>query len=169
MTASAAASGAAGGVDAHLGIGGGLVRGVDPGEIEEFAPPCLFEQALGIVGFGHGQRGIDEDLDELAWPDTGASKVTLGSEGRDERGDDDEAGVDHETGHFGGATDVLYPVGIGEPQVLVEAVADVVAVQEIGVAPQLVELALDDVGDGGLSCSREPGEPDEHGTLPLEN
>ena len=46
----------------------------------------------------------------------------------------DQAGVDHQLGHLGDAADVLHPVGVGEAEVAVEAVADVVAVEQVGVA-----------------------------------
>ena len=63
-----------------------------------------------------------------------ARQPPLGAERRDERHQHDQSGIDHQPGHFGDAPDVLDPVGIGEAEVAVEAVADVVAVEQIGVA-----------------------------------
>ena len=53
----------------------------------------------------------------------------------------DEPGVDHQLGHLGDAADVLDAVGLGEAEVLVQPMADVVAVEEVGVAAQRVQLA----------------------------
>ena len=38
---------------------------------------------------------------------------------------------------------LLDPVGIGEPEVLVQAAAHVVAVEQVGAVPKLVEPELD--------------------------
>ena len=55
---------------------------------------------------------------------------------------------------LGDAADVLDPVGIGEAEVAVEPVADVVAVQQVGVAAHRVQPLLDQVGDGRLAGAR---------------
>ena len=46
----------------------------------------------------------------------------------------DQAGIHEQLGRLAHAADVLHPVGIGEAQIAVEAVADIVAVEQIGVA-----------------------------------
>jgi hypothetical protein len=74
-------------------------------------------------------------------------------EGGDERHQDDEAGIGHQTRDLGDATDVLHPVGIGEPEVVVEPVAHVVSVEQEGVDAVGVQLGFDPVGDGGLARS----------------
>ena len=55
---------------------------------------------------------------------------------------------------LGDAADVLDPVGVGEAEVAVEAVADVVAVEQVGVAAARVQLLLDEVGDRRLAGAR---------------
>ena len=95
------------------------------------------------------------------------ARSPLGAERRDEGCQDDQAGVDHQPGHFGHAADVLDAVGFGEAQVLVQAVAHVVAVQQVGVASGGVELLLDQVGDRGLAGAGQTGEP-EHRRLLAE-
>ena len=45
----------------------------------------------------------------------------------------DQPGIDHQLGDLGDAADVLDAVGVGEAEVLVQAVADVVAVEQVGV------------------------------------
>ena len=63
----------------------------------------------------------------------------LGAERRNERDEHDQPGVDHQLRHFGDAADVLDAVGLGEAEVLVEPVADVVAVEQVGVAAARVQ------------------------------
>ncbi|EEF93550.1 hypothetical protein CATMIT_01818, partial [Catenibacterium mitsuokai DSM 15897] len=86
---------------------------------------------------------------------------------RDEAHQHDQAGVGHQLGHFGDAADVLDPVGVGETQILVQTVADVVAVEDEGVVAERVQLLVDQVGDGRLARARQAGEPHAARLLPL--
>ena len=54
-----------------------------------------------------------------------------------------------------------------EAEVLVEAVAHVVAVEHVGVAAEPVQLGLDEVGDRRLAGAREAGEPQHARRLAL--
>ena len=67
-------------------------------------------------------------LDQLA------HHAALGAERRDEGAEHDQAGIDEQLRHLADAADVLDAVGIGEAEVAVEAVADIVAVEQHGVA-----------------------------------
>ena len=71
---------------------------------------------------------------------------------RDERGDGDGGAVGEELGDLCDAADVLVAVLFAETQVLVQAEADVVAVQAVGGdAAGAEELALKFDGDGGFA------------------
>jgi hypothetical protein len=94
--------------------------------------------------------------------------AALGAERRDEGGQHDQAGVDHQLGDLGHPADVLDPVFLGEAEVLVQAVADVVAVQQIGVAAQGVQALFDQVGDGRLARARQARQPDDPAALALQ-
>ena len=96
-----------------------------------------------------------------------AGQLALGPERRDERDQDDEAGVDHQRRDLGHPTDVLDPVGVGEAEVVVEPVADVVAVEQEGVDAERVQAPLDQVGDGRLAGTGQAGEPDDAGRWPF--
>ena len=65
--------------------------------------------------------------------------------------------------YLGDAADVLDAVGIGEAQILVEAVADIVAVEQIGEMALRMELLLDQIGDGRFAGAGEAGEPQTRG------
>ena len=76
--------------------------------------------------------------------------------------------LDHQLGDLADAADVLHPVGLGEAEVAVEPVADIVAVEQHGVMAGLMQPLLDDVGDGRLAGAREAGEPEDRRLLLLE-
>jgi hypothetical protein len=59
-------------------------------------------------------------------------------------------------------------IGVGEAQILVEAVADIVAIQQVGVPDRrTVQLLLHQVGNGRLARAREAREPEHAGLLIL--
>ena len=122
-----------GGVDADLGLLGRFVGAVDAGEVLELARARLLVEALHVARLGDRERGVDEDLDELALGQHRADHLALGAERADEGGEHDQAGVGHQLGDLADAADVLDPVGLGEAEVLVEPVADIVAVEQEGV------------------------------------
>src|SRR5690606_4143093 len=80
--------------------------------------------------------------------------------GADDRHQDNHAGVGEEAGDLSDPADVLSPVLGGEPQVGVEPMADVVAVQAIGGAAFSDERLLDRSGDRRLARPRKTGQPD---------
>ena len=99
------------------------------------AGPGFFVKALGIARHADLQRRIDEYLDELAATHQFARHAALGPEGRDEGHQNDQPGIEEQFGGLADAADILHPVGVGEAQVAVEAVADIVAIQQIGMPP----------------------------------
>ena len=65
----------------------------------------------------------------------------------------------HELADFRDTADILDAVGCGEAEVAGEPVAHVVAVQQVGVMTERVELPFHQVGDGRLTGAGQPGEP----------
>ena len=147
---------------------GPLVRRVDAGEVLQLAPPRLLVEPLGVALLGHAQRRVDEDLDELSLLDEGPDAAALALERGDEGRDHDQARVDHQLRHLADPADVLDAVGIGEAEILVQAVPDVVAVEQVGVMAAAVQHPLDEVGDRRLARPGEPREPDDAGVLAAE-
>ena len=70
-------------------------------------------------------------------------------------------GVGKQLGHFADAPDVFRAVLGRETEVGAKAVADVVAVEDVGVAAQVEQLALQFGGDGGLAGTGQAGQPDD--------
>ena len=81
----------------------------------------------------------------------------------------DQAGIGHQLRDLGDAADVLDAVGVGEAEVVVEAVAHVVAVEQVGVPAERVQLLFDQVGDRRLAGARQAREPQHRGLLALES
>ena len=118
----------------------------------DLAGEGLLVEALGVAVLDNVERGVGKDLNE---GDAGigvqlASGIAVSAEGRDERGDRNVAGISKELGHLlrqcvsgaareraethlRDAADVLLAIGIGEAEVLVEAEANVVAVEAVRV------------------------------------
>ena len=68
----------------------------------------------------------------------------------------DQPGIGHQLRHLADAADILHAVGIGEAQILVEPMADIVAIEQEGMAVHPHQLLLDQIGDG-RSCPRRRG------------
>ncbi|MEW5304455.1 MAG: hypothetical protein WDW36_007065 [Sanguina aurantia] len=85
-----------------------------------------------------------------------ASLAAIRRNGADQH---DQARIDHQVGNFGNAPDILDPVLRCEAEILVDAVTDVVAVQQIRVIAEHVQATFDQVGDGRLTRARQSGEP----------
>ena len=117
----------------------------------------LLVEALRVALLGDVERRVDEDLDELARR-RAARGPSRRSARNGEMNDDqhDQAGVDHQLRHLGDAADVLDAVGVGEAEVLVEAVADVVAVEQVGVAAR-ARAASSRRGWRSSTCRRPRG------------
>ena len=85
-----------------------------------------------------------------------AHHAPLGAERRDERAQHDQSGVRHQPGDLADAADILDPVFLGEAEIAVEAVADIVAIEQQRVCAARVQAGLDQIGDGRFAGTRSP-------------
>lgn len=157
-----------------LGLLRRLVGSGDTSELLNDTLTSLLVQALRITLLGNLNGDINVHLNE---GETGAlagrgdfvqlaGSVTVLAVRRDERGNGDGARVGEQLGDLCDAADVLVAVGFAEAKVLVQAEADVVAVQTVGVHAAVVEqLALEFDGNGGLARGGETGQPDRQTLL----
>ena len=137
-----------------------------------FTAPRPGVRAFRVSRLARRERGVHEDLPEIARLEPTPGVVAFRTEGADERHDHDEAGVHREAGHFRCPPDVFHPVGLGEPKVPVEAMADVVPIQ-YGMTPFGSEALFDEFaivdfpdpespvnqGSGDAAISSEPEVP----------
>ena len=89
----------------------------------------------------------------------GANSVAVLAVGADEAGHGDDAAVGEQFRDLADAANVLLAVGRGEAQVLVEAVADVVAVEDVGQPAALDQGVFEGERDGALAGSAQAGKP----------
>ena len=81
------------------------------------------------------------------------TRPPVAPEGRDERGDGDDACVNEEFGHLTDPSDVLDALGVRKPEVFVETITDVVPIEQVSVFSLSIEFLFDDVGDGRFARS----------------
>ena len=94
--------------------------------------------------------------------------MPLAAERRNEGDQHDQTGVDHQLGNLGNPANVLDAVGVGEAEILVQPMPDVVAIEDVCMPPERDELLLHQVGDGRLARPGEAGEPEHAGLLTLQ-
>ena len=165
---SAASTAATPARDAHvhrdLDLGGlrRLVGIVDPGHVRELAAAGAGVEALRVAALALLQRRRDPDLEERQ-AGVGvqvADHVAARAVGRHQRHDDDDAGVGHQAGDLGGAADVLLARRVVEAEVAAQPVAQVVAVEPVGVDAALGQRPHQLAGHGRLARGGQAGEPD---------
>lgn len=165
-------------LNGDFGIQRLLVGRRDAGKVLDLAGAGLFVEAFGVALLGDLEGHVDVDLDKGDGLVVVASRaglrvqrpgeVPVGAVGGDEGGDCDGGGVGEELCDLADAADVLVAVALGEAEVLVEAEADVVAVEAVGGEAEVQEVLLESGGDGGLSRGGEAGEPDCEAALGAE-
>src|SRR5262245_21354194 len=122
-----------------------LIRRVYTGEVLDLATASFFVKTLRVPLFGYAERRIDEDFNELTFPDQAPGHAALRTKWRDKRREHDEARIEHKLGNLTCTPDVLDAVGFGEPKVFVESVADVVTVKNVGVISHGVKLLFHEI------------------------
>jgi hypothetical protein len=145
-----------------------LVGGRDAGEVRYLTPACLLVQSLRVAALCDVERGVDKNLNELTVLEQHPGHLTLGPERRDEAAQHNHARVNHEFCDLADPADVLDPVRVGEPEVGVQAMTQVVPVQDIGPDPALAESLLERVGDRRLPGAREAREPEALAGVPVQ-
>ena len=98
-------------------------------------------------------------LDEVPLRHQRPDPIAVGSEWGDERRQHHHPPIDEQLGHLANAADVLGAVGVGEAQVLAEAMAHVVAIEHVAGEALFKQGRINRVGQGALAGAREAREP----------
>ncbi len=154
-----------GGVDHQFGLLGRLVGIVDAGKALDLSGAGFFVEPLGIALFTNRQGRVAENLEEVARPHRLPSDVAIFQIGADERGEGNDSGIHKQLAHLADAADVFLAIFGTEAQILVQAVANVVAVQHISQVATLNQGVLQGVCNGALARPAQPGKPDERPVL----
>src|SRR5690554_3038240 len=152
-------------VQPHFRAFRSLVGGGNAGEVLDLPCPRFLIQAFRVPVFASVQRGVHEHLDELAGGEQVAYQAAVAGEGADEGAENDQAGIGEQLAHLANAADIFYPVVVGEAQILAQAMAHVVAVQQEGVITPIMQGNVHGVGDGGFATAAQAGEPEQAGLL----
>lgn len=110
--------------------------------------------------------GVGEELCDLLWGEKDTAVSEVGTWGEHAPGG--EVISLWQRTNLGDATNVLIAVFLRESQILVEAKADIVAVETVRSDAEVKEMLLESRGDSGLSRGREPGEPKGEAALATE-
>jgi hypothetical protein len=122
---------------------------------------CLLVETLGIPTLALGEIALHVDLEKSAFRHEAPGKGAVNCIGGDESREHDVSQVVQERGNFRNASDVLRTVVVGEAEIAVETVTEVVTVQACNADVALEELPFNRGGERGLAGSRESGEPDD--------
>ena len=156
-------------LNVHLGVRRSLVGGGDTSELLDHTLTGLLVKTLRVALLRDLNGDVNVDLNERQ---TGllagggdlvqlTGTVTVLLVGRDERGDGDGVGVGEQLGDLANTANVLVAISLAEAQVLVQAEADVVTVQAVGVDTTVTDqLVLQFHSDGRLARGGEAGQPD---------
>ncbi len=145
-------------------------------------------QAFGVARFTDLERRIDEDFDEVTRRasvfDQLPGRVAITAIGADEGGQRDEPGGREQLGHRGNPPNVLAaiflrkpqskPLGIGRAMfgqffgARVEAVSDVVPIQEKTVQLELMQFVIDHIRNRTLAAAAQAGEPDNTAAVAIQ-
>src|SRR2546425_8572913 len=134
-----------------------LIRVADAGEVGDLAGDRLAIKAFGVALDQRVERRPHEHLDEAGRlaPQLVAHLAIRRDRGRDGYA----AAACDQPCHVADAPDVRVAVFFGEAETLGEMRADLVAVEQLGVAPAMSQLGLQRGRDGRFARAREPGEP----------
>src|SRR5690554_419946 len=154
-------------VQPHFRAFRSLVGGGNAGEVLDFTCPRFLVQAFRVPVFTGVQGGVHEYFDELAGGEQVAHQAAIAGKRADEGAENNQASISEQLAHLADAADIFYPVVIGETQVLAQAMAHVVAVQQEGVITPLVQSNIQGIGDGGFATAAQAGEPEQAGLLVL--
>jgi len=145
-----------------------FVWAVDASKVFQLAAPGFGVKSFGVASFTLRQGRVYKDFKKLARFKEGAGVVPLSTVGADERDDRDQAGVDKQPCDFRSPANIFIAIGFGEAEVLIQAEANFVTIEPIGVASGSVQASFQRVRDCGFACRGKACEPKAEWLLELE-
>ena len=105
------------------------------------------------------------NLEEVIRADNFAGHFAVVTIGRNKCGNRDHPGLIEQTRYFGDAADVLLAFFGGEAEIAIQAVTDIVAIEDETKFAVGDELFFEFLGDGRFAGTAQPGQPDGHAAL----
>ena len=127
-----------------------LIGRVDSRKLADLPGPRLLVKLFRITRFAHFQRGIDEHFDELrmAFEGNFTRAPPIHLVGRDERRHHDHSRVRHQPRHFAHAADIFEAVLRRKPQVGIQPVTHVIAIEHVRVNATAEKIPFQGLRDG---------------------
>ena len=97
-----------------------------------------------------------------------ARHLALRPERRDKRNDGDQTRFDEQLGDLGDASNVFDAVALGEAEIAIEPMTDIVAIEHEGMFPESVKLFFQLIRDRRLAGARQTGEPQQRRLLRIK-
>ena len=155
------------GIQDEICVIGWLERTILAGEMCDFATGGFGVESFDVALFTDFVAGLDVNFKNIAAEDA-ACEVTEFAAWGDGGNEGDGPLRNQNLSDLRDAADVFKSVFIGETEVGIEAGAEVVAIEDGGEAPLLMENALDGIGDGGFPRAGKPAKPDDDAALAEE-
>ena len=124
------------GMDGDLRFFRRFIWRTDASKVRDLAGARFFIETFRIALFAHSNRCIDVNFDEITIIHERARQPAIVPVWRDERGDDQYAGIHQQLCYFTDAPDIFSTVFGAESEVGAQAVSDVVAVENVRVQAQ---------------------------------
>ncbi len=145
-----------------------LVRAINSGEVFQFAASGFGVEAFRVAPFTLSQWCVDKDFKEFARSEERAGVIALRTVGADERDDRDKAGIDKQARDLGNPANVFDAISLREAEILIQAKANFVTVEQIGVSTGSVQAPFQRVCNRGFAGCRKASEPKAQWLLELE-
>ena len=70
--------------------------------------------------------------------------------------------------HLGDSANVFRTIRFGKTEIRTQAMAHIVAIENVGSCPHHVQTFFQGVGNGGFPGSGQPGKPENHATVTIQ-
>ena len=122
-------------------------------------------QAFDVALFADFERAFAPGLDEVVLGLHGTHARAVGTQGGNERCQDDDAGIGEQAGSLSGPADVFAAVFRRKAEVGAQALAQAVAVQQHGLAACKEQALFDGLRQRRLAGAGQAGEPDHRAAM----
>lgn len=149
------------GFDFQRRVGRWLIGGINASEAFNLAGSCFFIKPFDIPGFADFQWCIDVNFEEVFVPDNLPGHVSYFHRWADEGIQRDNAAVEVQPGDFRNAADIFLPVFRAETEVVINAAADVVAIEHLRKETIIIKVAFQMLSNRAFARAGQAGKPQD--------
>src|SRR5699024_1679691 len=134
-------------------------------KILDFSLTCLGIKSLHVTAFTLFKRGTDINFQKIVLSDNISRHFTNIVIRTDKSRDCYNTRIKKEFGNFGYTPDILHTVGLRKTEVIVDATADVVTIQDTAKQSSFMKFALQGNGYRTFAGAAQTGKPNHHAVL----